>query len=293
MTSPSDDILDRIGFLRSDILPLLAEAGVHVGDAGIVQQQHEDCPDWKLRLAVADYLTDQEVAAAIAGIDLSAPGWLSDQEQAELSAWADIVQRACASGSLKAEGADWNGDGTPRAWGVRLPDLAAWCASKSPPIPYPLPGDPGMGRPATDAGLREALAASEKERAEWKAKAEALIAGQQSCAILQAEIDRLRGELKARADEVAALTAERGALRADALAGKARTTALKIIGGLAMTGHGMTIHADRLEGISEMVRDLQRAGAEITDKTLREWIKGAAAVIDPPSKDASSAAKPA
>ena len=67
MTSHSDDILDRIGFQRSDILPLLAEAGIAVGDVEFVQLQRTDWPEWKLRLAVADYLTDAEVAAAIAG----------------------------------------------------------------------------------------------------------------------------------------------------------------------------------------------------------------------------------
>ena len=163
MTSHSDDILDRVGFRRSDILPLLAEAGIVVGDAALIPLKRTDWPDWKLRLAVADYLTDTEVAGALAGIDLSAPGWLPDEVQAELSAWESIVRRACGSGSLKAVASDLNGDGTPRAWEIRLSDLAAWCTSRNPPIAYPLPGVPTAVMPTTDAGLREALAITERE----------------------------------------------------------------------------------------------------------------------------------
>lgn len=66
------------------------------------------------------------------------------------------------------------------------------------------------------------------------------------------------------------------------LTGKSRTTALKIIGGLAIEAYRMNIHAERLEGISDMVKDLEKAGAGVTEKTLREWIKEAATVIDPP-----------
>lgn len=163
MTSHSDDILDRAGFRRSDILPLLAEAGIQFEGADLIAAERTNWPAWKLRLAVADYLTDTEVAGALADIDLSLPGWLSDSEQAALSDWKDIVIRACAAGSLQATASDVDFDGTPSGWGIRPPDLAAWCASRNPPIPYPLPGDLSATMPTTDAGLREALATAERE----------------------------------------------------------------------------------------------------------------------------------
>lgn len=286
MTSRSDHILDRIGFHRSDILPLLAEAGIAVGDVEFVQLQRTDWPEWKLRLAVADFLTDTEVAAAISGIDLSAPGWLSDEEQSVLSHWKSIVCRACRSGSLKAVAADLNGDGTPSAWEVRQPDLAAWCASRNPPIPYPLPGSPLTPMPTTESELREALAVAERERDNWKSEAQLLGAMRQQIDSQRAEIERLRAEVRAKDDKVAKVTAELERQQADTLAGKARTTALKIVGGLAMKGYGMNIHSARLEGIGEVVKDLQLSGARVTEKTLRDWLKEAAVVIDPPKKDA-------
>lgn len=286
MTSHSDDILDRIGFQRSDILPLLAEAGIAVGDVEFVQLQRTDWPEWKLRLAVADYLTDTEVAAAIADIDLSAPGWLPDEVQAELSAWETIIRRACGSGSLKAVAADLNGDGTPSAWEVRLPDLAAWCASRNPSIPYPLPGNPLTPMPTTDSELREALAVAERERDSWRSEAQLLGTMRQQIDSQRAEIERLRAEVRAKDDKAGKVTAELERLQTDALAGKARTTALKIIAGLAMRGYGMNIHSPRLEKIGEVVEDLQRCGAGVTEKTLRDWLKEAAVVVDPPEKRA-------
>lgn len=286
MTSHSEDILDRIGFQRSDILPLLAEAGIAVGDVECVRLQRTDWPEWKLRLAVADYLTDAEVAAALADIDLSAPGWLPDEVQAQLSAWESIVRRACGSGALKAVAADLNGDSTPRGWEIRLSDLAAWCALRNPPIPYPLPGNPLTAMPTTDTELLEALAVAERERDHWKSEAQQLGAIRQQIDSQRAEIERLRAEIRAKDDKAGKVTAELERLKADALTGKARTTALKIIAGMAMSGYGMDIHSARLEGIGEVVGDLQRSGAGVTEKTLRDWIKEAATVVDSPGTDA-------
>lgn len=280
MTSRSDDILDRIGFRRSDILPLLAEAGVDVGGAPPLTPKGTNWPDWKLRIAAADYLTDKEVASAIANVDLSAPGWLPDEEQAVLSDWESIVQRACRSGALQALGTDWNGDGTPRAWEIRTNDLAAWCASRNPPIPYPLPGNPLATMPTTDAGLRDALAAAEQERDEWKVRGQALGTMQQQIDSQRDEIERLRSEMRTKDEQATKISAELEKLKADTLAGKSRSTALKIIGGLAMNGYGMDIHANRLQNIAEMVKDLQKVGAGVTEKTLREHLKEAATLIE-------------
>ena len=81
------------------------------------------------------------------------------------------------------------------------------------------------------------------------------------------EFERVAGTEKCSAD------------KADALGASERTTVLKIIGGFAMEAYRMNIHAERLEGIGEMVKDLERAGASVTDKTLRQWIKEAAGII--------------
>ncbi|SFN45332.1 hypothetical protein SAMN05216386_1031 [Nitrosospira briensis] len=71
---------------------------------------------------------------------------------------------------------------------------------------------------------------------------------------------------------------------ADTLTGTERITALKMVGGMAMMGYGMDIHAGRLERIGEIIKDLERAGAAVTEKTVREWLKEAAGVINSPKR---------
>lgn len=116
---------------------------------------------------------------------------------------------------------------------------------------------------------------------------------------LQAERDALRARLEkakkwwdtAQAEKsglqkaLSAVTAERDSLQAapaldDVLEGRRKTTALRIIGGLAISAYRIDIHAARMDGITEIVRDLESAGAAVNEKTLREWLKEAANVID-------------
>lgn len=68
----------------------------------------------------------------------------------------------------------------------------------------------------------------------------------------------------------------------DDLEGKAKNTALRLIGGFAMDGYGIDIHASRLTGISELVSALSEKGISITEETLSKWLKKAAKVIDKP-----------
>jgi hypothetical protein len=268
------------GFEEAEIITFLAKHGISIGDAPVspAPVAGDSSPDWKRIMAVLPKLTDTEAASAFVGLDLAGPGWLSDDDQAELSRWQSVIRRAILAGDLAAYESDFERDGTPKEWSIFPADLAAWCAAKG--LAYPLPG--GVDLPATDAGLRNALTSCDQERAQWKAKVGALEATGDQRASLQAEVDRLRGELRAKTDEVAVLTRDRDALKTVTLSGKGRSTALKIIGGLAMKGYGMTIHADRLEGIADMVKDLEKVGAGVTEKTLREWIKEASNVIDPP-----------
>lgn len=270
------------GFEEAEIIRFLAKHGIDIGDATVspAPAAGDSFPGWKQIMALLPRLTDTEAASAFVGLDMAGSGWLADDDQAELSRWQSVIRRAIRAGELAADETDFEHDGTPKEWAIFPTDLAAWCAAKS--LAYPLPG--GVELPATDAGLRNALTSCEQERAQWKARVGALEAVGDQRASLQVEIDRLRGELRAKTDEVAALGGDRDALKADSLSGKARSTALKIIGGLAMKGYGMTIHAERLEGISDLVKDLEKVGAGVTEKTLREWIKEAANVIDPPKR---------
>lgn len=71
----------------------------------------------------------------------------------------------------------------------------------------------------------------------------------------------------------------------DSLDGKAKTTALKLIGGLVMDGYGMNIHANRLTGVSDIVSALAGKGIGLTEETVSNWIKEAAQVIEKPKAE--------
>jgi hypothetical protein len=277
MTYPSD-VLDCVGFLRSDVWPLLAKAGI---DGPVVlaipKPVPPDWPEWKQVMALLPKLTDSEAASAFAGVDLESSGYRSDEELAEVSRWGTVICRAIMAEALPATAVKFDKDGEPSGWSIAPADLAAWCVARR--VEYPLPTH--LPLPTTDAGLREALVQCDQERAQWKAKAETLAAAGDQCASLQAEIERLRGDLSEKADELATLTVQRDQMKADALAGKSRTTALKIIGGMAIKGYRLNIHAARLDGIGDLVTDLQNAGADVTEKTLRVFLKEAANVIEP------------
>jgi hypothetical protein len=63
------------------------------------------------------------------------------------------------------------------------------------------------------------------------------------------------------------------------LGNRERNTLLKIIGGLAMDGYGMDIHAPRLDKIAEMVDSLATKGVVVDEDTLRKHLKAAAELV--------------
>lgn len=267
------------GFDEAEIVAFLARHGIDIGNGSTPSRENgvTVMPDWKHVMGLLPSLTDREAASAFAGIDLGSPGNLSDDEAAELSRWQDVLRRAIKAGELSAQEAVSPRLTSEKEWTIRPSDLAAWCNSKG--RQYPLQTQ--IALPATDAEMRNALLESEQERTRWKARAEELEASADERISLSAEISRLRKELRGRDDEVAKMRRELESLRADTLAGKTRATALKIIGGLAMEAYRMDIHGERLDQIGEMLRDLEKAGASITEKTLRSWIRQAADVIEP------------
>lgn len=272
------DVLDCVGLLRSEVWPLLEKGGIQV--PAVLPAREPACPDWpdwKQVMSLLPTLTDSEAASAFAGVDLEASGYRSDDEYAEVSRWKTVLQRAILADELTAKATDFDKNGMPTEWCIVPADMVSWCHANG--LAYPLPSRVSL--PTTDAGLREALASCDRERAQWKAKAESMATVGDQCATLHAEIERLRGELRTKTDEQAALTVERNQLKSDALAGKSRTAALKIIGGLAMQGYRLNIHSQRLEGIGELIEDLQNVGADVTEKTLRVFLKDAANVIEP------------
>lgn len=122
--------------------------------------------------------------------------------------------------------------------------------------------------------------------AEAEPKAERLA---QKVVALTAECDRLRRELAGLAEELvsakkdaAQSQADLQQAEADLLQGKSRTSALKLVGGMAMAGFGLSIHDARLKGITDLLNDLDRVGVTISEDVIRANLKAAAEIIDAP-----------
>lgn len=268
----------------------LVESAFAAGDSsGREDSSGGGWPDWAIRLAANDELTDTEAAAAFAGID---PDWLDHDDapwfgrlvdvvpeasykpRARIASWQETLRRAIVAGALVATPIKHNKNGVPICWSISLRHLAVWCASRNSPLAYPLPGNPSASVRTTDADLRDALVAAERDRDEWRRKAVALDEVKSERNRLRLEKDRLQTDLDA-----AQRTAT--AAKADLLAGKNRTSALRIIGGMAIRGYGFDIHGARFEKLGELLTDLESAGAVVDRKVLRRWLRDAAEVIDP------------
>ncbi len=281
MKSLSD--FQRFGFEEAEIAPFLSKHGVDIGtdSEAAYPLANEAFPEWKWIMSLHPYLSLDEAAAALSGIDREQSAWLRENEQAALFRWREVVLRAIRSGQLVAEESAWILDGpevgSANAWKITPAYLAAWCSAKGVPYPLPVRTVP----PQTDASLRDALTSCEQERAQLRVKVTALKAAGDQRASLQSEIDRLRINLRGETERAAALSVERDSLKTDALNGKSKSTLLKIIGGLVSVAYRTNIHSSRIAGVGEMVRDLETVGAGVTEKTLSGLLKEAANVIDP------------
>lgn len=67
----------------------------------------------------------------------------------------------------------------------------------------------------------------------------------------------------------------------DTLTTRQRNNYLKVIGALLKDGYGMDIHASKLTGVTEILKDLEQQGADIGEQTLRRYIKEAAELLPP------------
>ena len=267
------------GFDETEIIAFLVTHGINIGDPSAQHKPStKPVPHWKQVMALLPHLTLTEVVSAFVGLDPASRQLLSAKDQADFSRYQSLITRSIEKGELLAEAVQ--GGRTGDDWIITPTDLMAWCSSKG--MACPLPGRVAFQMPENE--LRNALESCEQERAEWKTKAKSLEAEAAQLKTRQAEIAQLRNELRAKTEEVSALTADLAAVKSDVMSGKTKTTTLKLIGGLAITGHGMDIHAERLDGIAEMLRDLEKVGAGVTEKTLREKIKEAAGIIEPPNR---------
>ncbi|TCW29536.1 hypothetical protein EV669_10910 [Gulbenkiania mobilis] len=140
--------------------------------------------------------------------------------------------------------------------------------------------DSGASVESTTTGELANLA---QRLAEAELKAERLA---QELDVITTERDKLRHELQGLTEEL--ISAMRDAeqskadlqqTKTDLLQGKSRTSALKLVGGMALAVYKIPIKSGRLTGLAELRRDLDSVGVAISEDVIRSHLNAAAEVI--------------
>ena len=252
---PSLSDFESVGFVPAEITEFLRCYGVNIeGTPTSAAAVHAatDWPDWKVALAAHERLSTWQAAAALAGIDPHQSSYLTDDDRAEIVRWESALDDSAALTFMM--------DGDRR---FPLTEFADWCDEKG--IPYPLPRLAAAVDLATDPELRAALDAARKAASAWEAKA---------------------GKLEA---ENAALkrAAEQAKATAHELKGKGRTSALKIIAGLASMSKMWGSGSDRNQRHGALAEHMKKLGVGVDSKTLTDWLSDAKkeVPIKPPTTD--------
>jgi hypothetical protein len=137
------------------------------------------------------------------------------------------------------------------------------------------------------ADLEAAVVARGSQIGDWKSKYDELsslydaLLAQMDKLMQQVQSDKeIHKSLQARIAELeatlnAAPTAERGLL------GKERESVLRLIIGMAVKGYGYDPTTTRSKVVTEITSDLTKAGVELTDDTVRKWLRDAAELLPP------------
>ncbi len=165
MTSHFDDILDGVGFMRSDVLPLLASAGVLIDEKAMPSRSGRPPHPAEERADLRPFVPRVNITLGEAASLL---------DEANGGHWWATLEDAVDSGKIQAE--TWGFDRSEQP--LSHADIRAWCEAGG--IIWPVPLPPGS-IPATDEGLREALAAAHAKCAALESELSTIKAGQ-SCA---------------------------------------------------------------------------------------------------------------
>ena len=284
MTSPSDEY-NRLGFKADEIYPFLERHGITLARPdgpipSVIEKLAEATfPNWKHVLAAHHYLTDKEAACAFADVDPHAPGYTSNDEDAEIWRYRTLITRAILSDDhgerLDAEPIEFDSRDNPTEWKIKPAALAAWCARKR--LEYPLPG--GVSVQAPDAELVERLRGAEADRVRLMQEVAELSAVADERANLRKQVSALTAKTRELSDSLDAANMKIQELSGGQAQGKSRSKMLQVIGALAIDTYRVDIHASRMTNFGDMLSAIQAAGADVQEDTLRVYLKEAAAFI--------------
>lgn len=265
-----DSRFENHGFDRAAFIALLGASD----DAAPPQPPAPPAAKWERGLYLRQWFAVFEAACIIEG---KHPDVFDGYSDYNIPSSIESMRQAIADSLPELE--------TDNCGRVSHKSIKAWCIASG--IDWPLMQGP-QAQPVAGAADAANLA---RRLAEAELNAERLA---QEVAAITAERDRLHNELQGLAEELvcakkdaAQNKADLQQANADLLQGKSRTSALKLVGGMAISGFGLSIHDARLNGITGLRNDLDRVGITISEDVIRASLKAAAEIIDPPKPSQS------
>lgn len=148
-TSHSDDILDHVGFLRTDIIPLLESAGILIDGFADFPSQIVSPPPKPL--------PPPDILPFVPRVNITLAEAANLLAEVNGGDWWATLEDAVDSGLIQAGNWGIHRGGQPLVHA----NIREWCATMG--IVWPVPLPPGA-TPTTDAGLREILKEVTRER---------------------------------------------------------------------------------------------------------------------------------
>lgn len=150
---------DDYGFKPAEMRKFLQDHGINgISDSNPrTEPAIEKIPHWIEALTFAPYITRDEAAFVLAGLDPYSSSNISDDDHDQIRRWNTALIRSIHHGTLKAvAGDDERGNETHH---ITLQELNAWCTRSGKPAPLPTVAPP-------ETSLSDALTRAEAERDE-------------------------------------------------------------------------------------------------------------------------------
>lgn len=261
-----DPAFENYGFNRAAFMALLNDS-----NSG---SPMPTATQWERGLYLRQQFRLSEAACIIEGFHPSQwDAWALNEEPTKVISMLQAIMEAADELSIDTDGCGQ----VLNHHLVSHQSIAAWCLKNG--LDWPLRQTSQM-QPV--AGAVNTVNLSQR-LAEAELKAEQLA---QELATITAERDRLYHELQGLTEELvstkkdaAQSRADLQQAKADLLQGKGRTSALKLVGGLAMAVYKIPIKSGRLTHLTELKNDLERVGVAISEDVIRNYLNAAAEVV--------------
>ncbi len=277
----------KFGFSRSEIEKFLQKYDIVLSKVQVEPTpQTTAYPVWATELKTKEMFTVWQAASVLIKMNPFGVEYESSQYNERYNVAKDLLDEAAELGKIKSELR--NG-----VYSFHQNDLRVWASSIQrewciPPLLDFDSTENDISESKSNDVIMQRLQKSEREKVGLQTEntklKENIEAAHKQIKELQKQLEVIADKLIAETKSKASFQSEFDALKTDALEGKTKSTILRLLGGMAMIGAEIDIHAARLVGIKQTVSDLALKGVEVDDDTLSKRLKEAAELIAKPRK---------